>query len=313
MGETANPVALGDADKGRKRGKFSIEELNFMNQNINILTIEEMALKLNRTVEVVAKHVETLLDNKNETLNRLENKEVFRDLKLKPFWQELKQQYTERELELYLYHWAKFYEQFGGDVTHSEEMEICHAIDLQILMHRNLKDKYKTDEEISRLDKYLVKLLAEEKDYQETEALEPQDKNKALKDIRDQIAVVMTQIQGIRSAQTTKTKEFNDLLDKFQKMSRDLKTTRDQRFKDIQERKITFFGFLKQFEDGREKQRLSTEAELISLSTKESLKRLGEYHTYTDGTIDQPILNSDLLKEDNGQESKGEEDAQTSN
>jgi hypothetical protein len=285
-------------ERGRKRGKFSIEELNYMNTNMYALSVEEMALALNRTVEVVQKHVETLLNDKNETLNRLENKEIFRDLKLKPFWAELKQQYTERELELYLYHWAKFYGQFGDDVTHSEEMEICHAIDLQILMHRNLKDKYKTDEEIARLEKVLKQALIKNDDLEETEALEPADRAKALKQNQEYVAVIMTQIQGIRSAQTTKTKEFNDLLTKFQGMSRDLKTTRDQRFKDIQDRKITFAGLLKQFTDGQEKQRMSTEAELISLSTKQAIKDLGEYHTYIDGSIDQPILNSDTVKED---------------
>jgi len=300
MDDLPNPIELDDAkiEKGRKRGKFSIEELNFMNTNINIFTPEEMAIKLNRTIEVVEKHIQTLLADKNETLNRLEHKEIFRDLKLKPFWTELKQQYSERELELYLYHWAKFYEQFGGDVTHSEEMEICHAIDLQLLMHRNLKEKQKVDEEIRRLDKYLNQLLIKSDNLEETEALAPADKFKAVKENQDQIAVAMTQIQGIRSSQTTKTKEFNDLLDKFQKMSRDLKTTRDQRFKDIQDRKITFAGLMKQFSEGAEKQRMSTEAELISLSTKQSLKDLGEYHTYIDGSIDQPILNSDTVKED---------------
>lgn len=296
---TANPSTLGKVEpqSGRKRGKFSIEEINFMNTNMNSMTAEEMAVQLNRTPEVIQKHVDSLIDNKHETMNRLENKEAFRDLKTKPFWAELKQQYSERELELYLYHWAQFLEQFNWDVTHSEESQICKTIDLEIMMHRNLKEKYKIDGELARLDKELNKALDKDKELEESE-LAQKDKDFLLAQHRTYTAAVMAQIQGIRSSQMTRTKEYNELLDKHQKMNRDLKVTRDQRYKDIQDRKVTFFGFLKQFEDAREKQRLSTEAELISLSSKQATKDLGEYHTYIDGTVDQPILNSDNVKED---------------
>lgn len=289
---------ISDKVAGRKRGKFSIEEIQYMNLNMNTLSVDEMAETLNRTVEVVQKHIDSLLDNKNETLNRLENKEAFKDLKSKPFWAELKQQYSERELELYLYHWAKYLEQFEDDVTHSEESQICKAIDLEIMMHRNLKEKFKVDGELARLEKELVKALEKDKEI-ENGTLEDKDKEYLLAQHRTYTQAIMAQIQGIRSSQMTRTKEYNELLDKHQKMNRDLKTTRDQRFKDIKERKITFFGLLQAFDDAREKQRMSTEAELIALSTKKATKDLGEYHTYLDGIVDQPILNSDTLKEDN--------------
>lgn len=296
MGETAN-LDTSPQPSGRKRGKFGIEELQYMNENMHSMTAEEMAVKLNRTVEVVQKHIDSLSDDKNETMNRLENKEAFRDLKTKPFWRELKEQYTERELELYLYHWAKYLEQFNWDVTHSEESQICKAIDLEIMMHRNMKEKFKVEGELQRLEKELGRALEKDKEIEEGD-LADKDREYLLSQHRTYIQALMAQIQGIRSSQMSRTKEYNELLDKHQKMNRDLKTTRDQRFKDIQERKITFFGFLKQFEDAREKQRLSTEAELISISSRKALNDLGDYHKYTDGTIDQPILSAENLKDD---------------
>jgi len=299
-GETPKPDTsdIVVQQSGRKRGKFSIEEINFMNTNMHSLSADEIAQQLNRTVEVVQKHLDSLIDDKHETLNRLENKEAFKDLKTKPFWAELKQQYSERELELYLYHWAKFLEQFNWDVTHSEESQICKTIDLEIMMHRNLKEKFKIDGELARLDKELNKALDKDKEIEESE-LGEKDKGFLLSQHRTYTAAIMAQIQGIRSSQMTRTKEYNELLDKHQKMNRDLKVTRDQRYKDIEDRKKTFIGLLKQFENAKEKQRMSTEAELISLSSKKALNDLGEYHTYIDGTVDQPILNSETLKEDN--------------
>jgi hypothetical protein len=122
----------------RKRGAFSTEELKFVEDNLNILTAEQIGIKINRNTEVVAKHMEKIGDKKNYTLVKEHHKEAANELKTKPYWDELKKQYTERELTLYLYHWAGYLDQFGGDVTHSEETQICNTIDLVILMHRTL-------------------------------------------------------------------------------------------------------------------------------------------------------------------------------
>lgn len=266
----------------RKRGKFSLEELEYIDNNSNVLSAEVIAEHLNRSVDVVAKHIDEIKDKKNGVLQRVQEKNASRDLRSKPYWAEIKQQYSERELELYQYHWAKYIEQFNDDITHSEESQICKAIDLEILMARILKEKYKIESELSIFERDLLKEL---------------NRDESLRD-NNLIQAIQLQLQSYRASQTSKTKEYNELLDKHQKMARDLKTTRDQRFKEIQERKITFFGWLKTFQDIKERERMSKEAALISLALDKSRQDLSDYHKYEDGTLDQPILSADTIKED---------------
>ena len=267
----------------KKRGKLSIEELQYIDANTGIVPLDKMALELNRSEDVIAKHIEEIRDKKNSTLQRLSEKDSAHDLRAKPIWLELKQQYNDKELELYLYHWVKYINQFDGNVTHSEEGQICKAIDLEILMHRCLKEKYALYEETSILEKNLAREM---------------NADDALKD-NNLIAQLMAQVQGYRASQQSKTKEYNELLDKCQKMSRDLKTTRDQRFKEIQDRKITYFGWLKTFQDNVQRKKMSKEAALIAKAMEKSTTDMAEYHKYNDGVVDQPILSSETLKEDN--------------
>jgi len=274
----------------KKVGQFSTKELDFLNKNIETMTAEQMAEHLNRSLEVVEKHLESIRDNENTTLNRLESKRAFQDLQKKPYWAELKLQYTPKELELYLYHWAKYLEQFNFDVTHSEESQICKAIDLQILMGRTLKEKQKVDGEIEIMEKELRRAVNEDDTVMTDDA-----KNNH----RNYIQSIMTQLAGVRSSQLNRTKEFKDLVDQHQKLTKDLKGTRDQRFKEIEDRKVTFFGWLKQFDNINERMKLSREAELIAMASEKSLQDLGEYHTYQDNSVDQCILNAETVKEDN--------------
>lgn len=267
----------------RKRGKLSNEELDFIDNNSLTMAVGDIAEKLNRSVEVIEKHIESISDRKQYTLQRKGDKEAAQDLRTKPFWAELKQQYTERELERYIYHWVGYLQQFNYDVTHSEESQICQAIDLMILMDRIKIDMKRVTEEIVLIEKKLYYEMSQDESIQD----------KAF------IQSTMAQLQGYRAGQVTRSKELTDLLDKHSKLSRDLKTTRDQRFKELQDRKITFAGWIKMFNDSRQRELMSKDAELIRLAGEKSTAEFSEYHTYGDGGVDQPILSSETLKDDN--------------
>ena len=46
------------------------------------------------------------------------------DIKSRPYWKELKHQFSDEELELFLYHWKQIIAQFRKDVLATEELQI---------------------------------------------------------------------------------------------------------------------------------------------------------------------------------------------
>ena len=70
------------------------------------------------------------------------------DLTFRPYWVELQQQFTDDELKLFQYHWARIISQFKDDIIPTEELQVVDLIKLELLMNRALKHnkrEYRTD------------------------------------------------------------------------------------------------------------------------------------------------------------------------
>lgn len=275
----------------RKRGAFSTEELQYLVDNRGILTVEQIAEKLNRTVQVVNKQLEKINEKQQFTVIKQNSEEAKRDLKTRSYWPQIKKEYTPEELLLYIDHWGKYQEQFDNDVTHAEELQICHAIDLNIQMHRNLQEKMTVTKDIEKIRRQIDK-----------ETDKPDDAQN-----KDYINNLMQTLAGLSSAQMTRTKEYKDLFEAHNKLMASLKSTRDQRFSEIQSRKVTFFGWIKAFDDATQRARYSKEAELLSLAADKATKDLSEFHTYADKKLDLPILNSETVNKFDEQPELGQE------
>ncbi len=263
-----------------KTGAFSLKELKFITENLGIITPEKIAEKLNRNLPVILKHIEKIQDNRHAVVNRSNEADALRDLRIRPFWKQLKKQYSKDELDLYEFHWAQLRLQFNDDVTHAEELQICRTIDLEIQMHRNKIERREIDEQITKLQRQLDKECLKSDDLQD----------------KDFIQVLMQNLAGMRSSQMSRSKEHNDMLDKYNNMLKSLKSTRDQRFKDIQDKKITFLGWIAKFDEANSRSILSKEAELLAMAVDKAEHDLEQLHTYDDGLVDAPLLNSSSIE-----------------
>ena len=228
-----------------KSGRFSNDEMLFIEANAEVLSIEEIASQLNRDPASVKKWI-----SKKIGFSAKQKKEaaVANELKSKPYYKELKHQFAEEELEMFEFHFKKMWSQFKDDVFHTEEMQIIDTIKLEILMNRILKSQQDNQTEISTYER----LVQEEKARKAT-------------------------------------------------MLKDLKGTREQRIKAIEDSKQTFASLVKQIAtDSEFRTKIGLEMEKMRLSMESEKERLAEYHEYEDGTVDQPFLTSETLikKED---------------
>jgi len=204
------------------------------------------------------------------------------DLKGRPYYEELKDQFTTHELKLFEYHWTKIIAQFGDDVIATEEIQVVDLIKLELLMNRSLKSNKANVEQITALEA----LIAEER------AVDPDQQR------GEEIFNMERQVASLRAAQESLNRDYRDLQDKKNKMLKDMKATREQRVKRFEDRKTSFTGWISylaanpevttQYGYDLEKMKMAMEAEKI---------RLSQWHKYQDGEVDQPFLTPETVKD----------------
>jgi len=264
----------------KKRGRFSVEEVQFIEQNCEALSPQAIADQLDRDVSSITKHIE---DNIGFSAKQKREVEAHQELKRKPYYKELEKQFSEAELEMFQFHFKKMWAQFKDDVFHTEEIQIVDTIKLEILMNRILTAQ---QDNITNIENTQMLIEVEKQ-------MDHQDQD------RDYISSLERQVAMFRAAQETLSKDYKDLQARKATMLKDLKGTREQRIKAIEDSKLTFASLVKKIaSDPTFRTQIGLEMEKMRLATEAEKERLSEYIKYEDGQVDQPFLSSDTVKGD---------------
>jgi hypothetical protein len=268
----------------KKRGQLALDEEKFIRDNINSLSPEQIANSLNRNVEPINRYIDEQrlysINDKNE------NEVLKRKLHSKTFWNEILRQFDEDsgELEYFENTWIGLVKQFREDVLPAEELQIKQFITIDILINRSMKERKRHIAETEKLQRLV------DKEYEKSE------------DQRDipKLANLETQLSFARNSIASYTNEYTKLLNEQQKISKDLKATREQRIKRIEDGKSSWVGLIRMLEDEDIREKEGREMEILAMATEKAKQNLYEYHQYADNKVDSPILNSvSTYKEDN--------------
>jgi hypothetical protein len=262
-----------------KIGRLSKADWDYIEANSEKLSPEKIAENLGRTVESVEKYLKKL----GKSFNKHEAFAVQAeyDIKSRPYWKELKAQFSEDELELFLYHWKQIIAQFRKDVLATEELQIVDTIKLEVLMNRALREQQESMER--------VRVLEAEIDLERARDSDQQDK--------EMIFNMERQIASLRAAKESLSREFKDLQTKKASMYKDLKATREQRIEKLESNKQTLSSLVNKILRTPEFYEQEGKAlEKMRLAMEKEKERLSDYHTYADGTIDQPFLTPETIK-----------------
>ena len=264
----------------RKRVQLSLDEEKYISDNINTLTIEDIASHLNRNVAPIKRYIgeNKLVNNEDDDSESLRYK-----LHSKIFWKEIKRQFndTDGELEYFEDTWINLIKQFREDVLPAEELQIKQFITIDILINRSMKERKRHIEETAKLQGEV------DKEYNKPE------------DTRD-VARLMnleTQLSFARNSIANYTNEYTKLLNEQQKISKDLKATREQRIKRVEDGKSSWVGLIRMLEDEEIREREGKEMAIIGLATDRSKSILQQYHNFQDNTIDRPFLTAETVTE----------------
>lgn len=269
-------------------GRLSKAEMDFIKKNIRELGVEVVAEKLRRPLPTVAKYATSqgIAFDDSIPQEKVDAVAITNELRSSPEWIALKDEFLENELEYFAHRFGKLKAQFKDDVIASEESQIFQMIKFEILMQRNLKANKRGMYEIRRVEKQLASLYVQFSD-------KPMDQQ-----TQSNVLTMENQVLGMRSGAGARNAEYVKLQEKYSAIMKELKATRDQRISRIENIKESFTDLIKGLQDDDLRQREDRQMQLAKMSMDKEYQRLGDYHTYADGNVDQPILSADTVKDD---------------
>jgi chromosome segregation ATPase len=148
-------------------------------------------------------------------------------------------------------------------------------------MNRCLKSNKDNIEQMNIYDKLLKEERAYDKDQQN----------------QDTIINLERQMASLRAAQESLNKDYRELQAKKASMLREMKGTREQRIKRLEDSRQSFTSWVASLMQDPEKiKQYGIEMEKMKLAMKKEEERLGQFHKYEDGLVDQPFLTPDTAK-----------------
>lgn len=264
----------------KKRGQLSLDEEKFIREHLQLLTIEQIASQLNRNPAPIKRYISesNLYQNSDQ---QKEDELLKQKLYSKSFWSEIKKQFDDEsgELEYFENVWVNLIKQFREDVLPAEELQIKQFITIDILINRSMKERKRHISETEKLQRLV------DKEYEKDE------------DQRDvpKLANLETQLTFARNSIASYTNEYTKLLTEQQKISKDLKATREQRIKRIEDGKSSWVGLIRMLEDEEIREKEGREMVILKMATDKAKQKLSDYHTYQDGKIDIPLLTPEVI------------------
>ena len=260
-----------------KKGRFSKEEIAYIDEHVKTDSSEQIASHLDRDPESVQKFIK----KKYGKGASAEEIAAF-DLENRPYWIEIQNQFTEEELKLFRYHWARIISQFRDDVIPTEELQVVDLIKLELLMNRSLKSNKSNIEQITVMEHMIQDERARDPDQQDV----------------DMVFNMERQVASLRASQESLNKDYRELQTKKNSMLKEMKATREQRVKRLEDSKQSLTGWIAYLMSNPDiTTRYGIEMEKMRLAMGKERDRLSNFHKYQDGMVDQPFLNSDTIKE----------------
>jgi hypothetical protein len=277
---------------------MTTEDGRFILQNVGKLTVSEMAKKLGRREEAVVRFLrknslgasgQSEVSPKQPTQDVAETAEgidsIRSSLRSSEAWKRIKQEFSKDELSFFEESYVSLMSQFksSGGVLPSEERQVFSVITLDILIGRNVKKQKKALEEICELETERSILLGGR-----VPSSLPEEAMKRYK-------ALSAAINAAQSAERERTAEYVQLLQRHESLMKALKSTRDQRVREIESGQQTILGLIKLLQQKDIQQRESRQAELMRLAAEKEHRRLGALHEYDDGSLDRPILSAETV------------------
>jgi hypothetical protein len=254
------------------KGVLSSQDLEFLIVNKDNMSVKDLAKALNRSVPFIQKHIEGLPVIKRQR----ENSIWISKLEASSFWNETKKGLLGLEVTYFKEAWASYLDQFGvaADILATDELMIKDLILLDVFSNRAIIDKSNTIRKLNAL---------------EAEIKEASSVPFAERDM-DLISSLRSQYSSLISAKISLGKEHLDYQTRKDVKLKDLKGSREQRFKQIEESKRNLVELIRELDTHKRREEEGRIAEKVRIAAKKVSDDWNNSIKYEDGTFDKPFL-----------------------
>lgn len=283
--------------KSFRRDRITDFELEYIRKNCFTKSDEQIAKELDRNLQSVIKYRKKIgvykgptgkiqtIDKNNYTLQQVGKKmsekqkiEFFRtEMINSSFYANLKEQFTQREIDFYLEEWGSLCLQFE-DVLSTEKRQIDQYIKAFIISNRILRNIQTTEIEIDKLTKELEKYR---KNHDMNNSEEAQER-----DI--QLMTLLQMMHGQSEAMGNSWQKSEDMKNKILS---ELNGRRKDRVEQIGKRGSTFLGLVQQFRERETRESQGRHIELLKLAKEKKTQDWNKVITFPDGTKDCILMN----------------------
>lgn len=271
--------------KKTKQSKKSYEAIDSL---LDKLSDEDIATQTGEGLELVRQRRAGLDVRKNyESKSDLLGK-----LRAKHYWKTILARLIPSEIEYFENEWLSLYDQFSHDsIVHTDEMQMVDLITAQIFINRNLARRKDCMIEIEKVQNWLSR---------------EQDKPIKDQDLTE-IGIKRQTLPALYAAIESLSREQENYEDRKDKIFKSLKSTRDQRLKQVEDRSKNFFGLIQYLDQRDIRKREGDLLGLVSLSTEKTINDFSQVIQYGEegSDYDSPFLDEDTMRkqEDNNAES----------
>lgn len=267
-----------------KTGRWNLEDIKRVEELIEQgVSYEEIEKVVHRPAATIQRMVQNkLLMNLSEEEKITKKAEI--TIKESAEWKEITQQLSKDEQEMFLHHWKEILAQFNNDVTHTERLQIIDIIRNEVLINRVMKKIHDANSDMGSIRNELVIEMSLEPEHRDT----------------SKIIDLQRRSGDVGIAIGAYNREYKELMERKQKILVDIKGTREQRVKRLEDSKETITGWVAALISSPEmRNELGIYMEKFRIAQTVEYQRLADYHTYEDGQVQQPLLSSESIKEDN--------------
>lgn len=271
----------------KKTGRFSKAELAQIDKLSAIMTDEQIAKKMNRTVERIREVREKKLATKSveSTKDDEESLRLRRMLHGQYYWKTLQKQFTPEELDYFEMQWIDLVKQFKGDITATESGQILDYCRIEILKNRNGLEQGRVVRRCNDLERQIEVFEAANG----KPPYEDKELNQDYQRMHEEITL-------LRSSSQQKTAELKNLLDKQDSLRNALRGSRDQRIERVVNESKTLHGWILSLLDDKKRAEEGRVLALVQVATERERDRLTDLHVYKDGEICPAVMNSSVME-----------------
>ena len=288
-----------------KGGRLTGSEIEFIRQNCLTLSDEDIANKLDRTIETISRNRKKLGIHKGSRggiktvgvspdglalpvkMDDQQRKEFFKTKLVNSFfYSNIQRQFSEEEIEFYIEEWTALCLQFQDIVT-TETRQIDELIKASIMDNRILRNIKIVEDEIELLTKEVDEL----RDHPTFDGdIEMQQRDDTL----------LAMVNNMSGQSKSMAVDHHKLVDLKNKLLGELNARRRDRIEQIQKGGTNFLSLIEAFQNEKVREIQGRHAELVKLAKDVKKASWHQEHMFPDGSKDNILLDEHSVFDGDG-------------